>query len=234
MTLSPFFSSVEEHLLRFEDSHAKEQCEVSALFWAKCRIALRRLFGTKSLSMSDSTHLKTWVSKETRERFAAVARCQGMSDSALLKRLIELTLRTARAIDTRVTPQADTPVTRGSRLTVRLRPDDQILLRERASARGMPTATYISVLTRAHLRSLSPLPKAELLALRLTLSELGRIGRNLNQIARAANVGERVAGPDRDELRAILRVCEGLRDHVKGLLTANLKSWTQGHVDPSA
>jgi hypothetical protein len=184
--------------------------------------------------MSDGTQLKTWVSKETKERFAAVARHQEISDSALLKRLIELMLRTASAIDTTVTPRADTPATRGSRLTVRLRPDDQILLRERATARGMPAATYISVLTRAHLRSLSPLPKEELLALRRTVSELGGIGRNLNQIARAANLGEQVAGPGRDELRAILRICEGLRDHVKGLLTANIKSWRQGHVDPSA
>ncbi len=55
---------------------------------------------------------------------------------------------------------------RASRFSIRLRPDDQILLRERALARGMPAATYISVLTRAHLRSLSPLPKEELVALK--------------------------------------------------------------------
>ena len=52
---------------------------------------------------------------------------------------------------------------------IRLRPDDQILLRDRAAARGMPPATYVSVLTRAHLRSLAPLPKEELLALKRTL-----------------------------------------------------------------
>jgi len=69
---------------------------------------------------------------------------------------------------------------------IRLRPDDQILLRERAAARGMPPATYVSVLTRAHLRSLAPLPAEELLALKRTIGELGSIGRNLNQIARAA------------------------------------------------
>ena len=40
-----------------------------------------------------------------------------------------------------------------------------MLLRERAAARGMAAATYVSVLTRAHLRGLAPLPKAEWLAL---------------------------------------------------------------------
>jgi hypothetical protein len=43
--------------------------------------------------MSDGTQLKTWVSKETKERFAAVARYQGLSGSALLKRLVDLMLR---------------------------------------------------------------------------------------------------------------------------------------------
>jgi hypothetical protein len=110
-----------------------------------------------------------------------------------------------------------------------LHPDDQALLRERATARGLPAATYISVLTRAHLRSLAPLPREELLALKRTISELGSVGRNLNQIAHAANGGERVAGPSRGELRTILKACEGLRDHVRSLLSANLKSWQQGY-----
>jgi hypothetical protein len=113
-----------------------------------------------------------------------------------------------------------------------MRPDDQLLLRERASARGMAPATYVSVLVRSHLRALAPLPKEELVALRKTVSELGSIGRNLNQIARTANQGERVSGPGREDVKAMLRVCEGLRNHVRGLLSANLRSWEQGYGDP--
>ena len=108
---------------------------------------------------------------------------------------------------------------------IRLDADDQLLLRERAAARGMAPATYISVLTRAHLRSLAPLPKEELLALKRTLAELGIIGRNLNQIAHAANQGQLVTSPGRDDLRAMLRVCLTLRDNLKRVLLANLKSW---------
>jgi hypothetical protein len=113
-------------------------------------------------------------------------------------------------------------------LMIRLRPDDQILLRECAAARSMPTATYVSVLTRAHLRSLAPLPKDELLALKRTIGELGSIGRNLNQIAHAANQGQLVASPGRNDLEAMLRVCRTLRHNLKRVLAANLKSWEQG------
>jgi Mobilization protein NikA len=181
-----------------------------------------------SLTMSDGTQLKTWVARDTKARFAAVAGRQGLSESALLKRLIDLMLHTAGGGETAAVAVADR-TGRDSRLTVRLHPTDQGLLRERAAARGIPAATYVSVLTRAHLRALAPLPKAELLALKRTVAELGSMGRNLNQIAHAANRGERVTGPSREDLRAILKVCEGLRDHVRNLLTANLKSWEQGY-----
>ena len=181
--------------------------------------------------MSDCTQLKTWISIETKERFAAIARHQGLSESAMLKRLVDLMLQTAGVGEPPAIP-AQRRSRVGSRLTVRLRADDQVLLRERAAARGMPSATYVSVLTRAHLRGLAPLPKEELLALKRTVSELGSIGRNLNQIARVANQGDRISGLGREELKAMLRVCGGLRDHVKELLSANIRSWEQGHGEP--
>jgi predicted DNA binding CopG/RHH family protein len=183
-----------------------------------------------SLTMSDCTQLKTWVTKETKERFAAVARHQGLSDSALLKRLVELMLQSASVAEL-ATIEVTGRLARDARVTVRLRIDDQMLLRERATARGIPSATYLAVLARAHLRGLAPLPKAELIALKRTVSELGDLGRTLNQIARAANKGERVSGPGRDDVKAMLRVCEALRDHVKGLIRANLNSWEQGHAE---
>jgi len=182
-----------------------------------------------SLTMSDNTQLKTWVARDTKERFAAVARHQGLSDSALLKRLVDLMLHTAGGGETAVVADR---AGRDSRLTVRLHLTDQVLLRERAAARGMRAATYVSVLTRAHLRALAPLPQEELLALKRTVAELASIGRNLNQIAHAANRGERVIGPKQEDLRAMLKICQGLRDHVKTLLSANLKSWEQGYGEP--
>jgi hypothetical protein len=179
--------------------------------------------------MSDGTHLTTWVSQQTKQRFAALARQRDVSESALLKHLVELTLQTANTDGWVATPEDG--ARRVGRLSIRLRPDDQLLLRERARARGMPGATYVSVLVRAHLRSLSPLPKEELLALRRVISELGAVGRNLNQLARAANQGKPASGASRDDLRALLKVCEALRDRVKEMLVANVRSWAKGHAE---
>jgi hypothetical protein len=184
-----------------------------------------------SLTMSDGTHLTTWVTRETKDRFAAVARHQGLSDSALLKRLVELMLQGTGAVDVGAPGGADR-TSRGSRLTVRIRPDDQLLLRERAAARGMAAATYVSVLTRAHLRGLAPLPKAEWLTLEKIVTELSRFGRNINQIARAANRGESVTAPGSDHFVYFLKICEALRVNTKRLLEANAKAWQQGFEDP--
>jgi Bacterial mobilisation protein (MobC) len=115
-----------------------------------------------------------------------------------------------------------------SSLYVRLHGADRLLLHERAAARGMAKSTYVSVLVRSHLRSLTPLPKDELVALKRAVSELGAIGRNLNQIARAANQGGRVGGVGQQEFRAILKICEALRDHTKSMIKANAASWSAG------
>lgn len=96
----------------------------------------------------------------------------------------------------------------------------------------MVPATYVAVYVRSHLRALAPLPKTEYLAVRSAVLELSAIGRNLNQIARAANQGHPVPLPGTNEVRTMLRLCEALRDHVKALLLANLRSWQQGYADP--
>jgi hypothetical protein len=57
----------------------------------------------------------------------------------------------------------------------------------------------------------------------------GAIGRNLNQIARVANQTGRLGGPSVDDLHQMLRACEVLRDHIKGLVNANTASWETGY-----
>ena len=165
----------------------------------------------------------------------SIAQRQQLSESAWLRCLLEHTLKSAGATTNKLgdsaVPEPPEPIARGARLYVRLRPDDQLLLRERATARGMAAATYASVLLRAHLRNLAPLPKDELIALRRSMAELRAIGRNLNQIARAANQGARVNGPSREDLLAVLRACEGLRVHTKALLQNNIQSWEVGHAE---
>ena len=159
-----------------------------------------------------------------------LAEREQITESALVRELLETMLRRSAA-EGLTKFEAPEKVGRDARLSVRLAPEDRILLSGRATARGMPSATYVSVLVRSHLRSLAPLPKEELSALKRSVAELGAIGRNLNQIARAANQGGKPSGPGREDLRSMLRVAEALRDHVKALLRANQNSWEQGYAD---
>jgi hypothetical protein len=114
------------------------------------------------------------------------------------------------------------------RISVRLRDDDLVLLRERARARQMPTSTYVSLLVRSHLRALKPLPTAELDALRRSMLEVAAIGRNLSQIARAVNEGQWPHGPNRNDLVAMIRALTDLKDNFKRVISANLNSWDAG------
>ena len=185
----------------------------------------------KVVPMANGARLQTWLDQGTKDRFSAVARHDGLSDSALMKRLVELMLQTANAGQSASPDAGDGGRASATRVSVRLRPDDVSILQHRAAARGLRPATYISVLARTHLHRLAPLPREELLAVKRAVSELASIGRNLNQIAYAANRAERTIGPNREDLKAMLKVCGAIRDHIRGLLAANLRSWDQGYDD---
>ena len=116
---------------------------------------------------------------------------------------------------------------RGIARTLGGRPDDRLLLASRAKERGLTPATCVSVLVRAHLRNVTPLPKDELLALKQSIAELRAIGRNLNPMSHALNHG-RESAPGVHEVMSMLKVAEALRGHFKALLIANQRSWEQG------
>jgi hypothetical protein len=170
------------------------------------------------------------VTPEMKTLLRVLAEREQLTESALVRQLLEVMLRVS-AKEGFLKLNTLEKVSRDARLSIRLAPEDRFLLSGRATARGMASATYVSVLVRSHLRNLAPLPKEELLALKRSVAELGAIGRNLNQIARVANQGGRPPGPGREDLKAMLRVAEGLRDHVKVLLRANQLSWQQGHAE---
>jgi len=195
--------------------------------------------------MGATQTLKTRVTPETKARVVEIAQGELLTEAVWLRRLVakalheiharsapslEETARCAGAV-TAARGQCSKDPGRAARLYLRVRREDRLLLHERATARGMASATYLSVLLRAHLRALAPLPKEELAALKRVVAELGAVGRNLNQTARAANQGVRVAGPGREEFRAILKICEALRDHTKNLIKANTASWEMGYAE---
>jgi hypothetical protein len=187
--------------------------------------------------------LKAHVSPEIKLQAKAVAEREFLSEAAWLKRLI---LREIRACDAaRVSVDESSPAKGNCRqgreacgsdgggrpMLVRLRTEDRLLLDARAEARGMRPATYASVLLRSHMRQLTPLPKDELLALKRSIAMLASIGRNINQIAKAANQGGRIADSAGAEFRAMLKICVALRDNTKALLKANEASWETGHAE---
>jgi hypothetical protein len=186
--------------------------------------------------------LALWVARrpDVKLQAKAVAEREFLSEAAWLKRLVLREIHACDGGSEREPCWADGIVrasreTRGANghgnpILVRLPSDDRLLLDARAAARGMRPATYVSVLTRSHLRSLTPLPKEEFLALKRSIGELASIGRNINQIARAVNDGGRAPGSVREEFRAMLKICEALRENTKALLKVNEISWATGHV----
>lgn len=180
--------------------------------------------------MANTEYLKIRVPPETKARIAALAQSKLINESIWVRQAIDSTLR--QCDDTGAIPLSfRSNRLRDQRLCVRLRPDDQLLLIERAAARNMRPATYASVLMRAHLRDLAPLPAAELRGLTRAVAELSAIGRNLNQVALAINRTEQVNMPGRQEVLTMLQVCAGLRDFTKALVKANNDSWKVGHAE---
>ncbi len=171
------------------------------------------------------------VSPETKASLHALAQSRNLTDSALLQKLVEMALLQHVGVVQSEVAAPVQQVSRGARLCVRLRPEDHLLLRERAIGRGLAAATYASMLLRAHLRAMSPLPDRELAELKRAVAALGLIGRSLSQLARAAHQSGTTGGPSASDMRAILRALEGLRDHVKALMLANARAWEGEYVE---
>ena len=172
------------------------------------------------------------VGEETKVLLQSIAVREHVTESALVRQLLETLVRTSTT-ESLASGESDDTELRGERMSIRMSPDDRLLLRERSTARGMPSATYVAVLVRSHLRKLTPLPTEELAALKRSIAEaralLGAVGRNLNQIARTLNAGGRSDGPGRQHLELMLKIAEGLRDHVRALVKANEMSWERGY-----
>ena len=91
--------------------------------------------------MGGTAHLSTWIDANTKQSFAIVAARQGLSASAFLKRLVQQVLAASNSDG--VAPSMPVQA-RDARVTIRLVAEDQALLRERAAARSIPAATYLS------------------------------------------------------------------------------------------
>lgn len=178
--------------------------------------------------MTATTLIATRASSDKKARFRALATSRGMDESKLLTLMIDRVLmqNAASAAEGTVSASDSARV----RVTIRLRVGDGVRLAERAGARGMKPATYLGALARAHLRGNPSLPMRELAQLKRAVAELSACGRNLNQIARAANEGKGLSPSLLTELQGVQAVIAQLRDGTTELVKANLISWEADHA----
>ena len=187
------------------------------------------MLSSHSVRMAADAFIQLRVPLAMKAHLHVLAERERISKSALVRQLVTAMLRS------QVQPPPARldlmqPTARGARFSVRLDVEDRRLLILRASSRGMPSATYVSLLLRAHLRGVAPIPKEEILVLKRSVAELRAVGNNLNQIVKAIHQG-RPMTTGREELRGMLKIAEGLRDHIKALMIANAKSWEQGNAE---
>jgi len=182
--------------------------------------------------MSQFALIACRVPFETKVRVRQLAEREGITESTLLRQLLEVVLRTAGLGEPPLIAWA-VKVNRDARIDVRLEREDWRLLKERARARGLASATYLSYLTRSHLRGAAPLPNAEYTLVKQSVEQLSAVGRNLNQIARAMKHGDRSAGPGQADIDAMLKTTGELGQHFRALLEANSRSWRAEHAATS-
>lgn len=179
--------------------------------------------------MASTSLIAVRVESGIKQRFQALAVHQRSTESALLRRMVELSVQA-------VTPQSITALStrqrtqeRDQRVTIRLRTEDQRLLQARAAARGLAPATYVSLLVRSHLNAVVPLPEEELKAFKSSLRELAITRRYAQALVQIANKNGKLTGPHSQEVIAMIKVLEATHTRIKALLVANLKSWETGH-----
>jgi uncharacterized protein (DUF1778 family) len=175
-------------------------------------------------TMRKSSILSFRVSAEQKALINSACQRKGITESAYFRRLIEMA----------VTATGDVPLPRAehskrvpgcSRVSLRLRPDDCLLIRQRAKSEFLSMSGYGERITREHVRGHYPLPTAELEALKESIAELKGIGRRLNEVARALNQGQDATLPSTDNLRTLLTALGRVRDRFRALVDANRNSW---------
>ncbi len=181
------------------------------------------------MNASVRSSITAWSDSEKKARFAALAASRGLSQSKLLGLVIDAVL--AR---NPVDPGAEKNsgrAARGDRVSLRLRPGDGMLLRQRAQARGMKYSTYAAALIRAHVRASPPIPVQELAQLERGLAEVSALAADLRLLGRPMQ-GE--ANPKLGiELSAIVPVVERLLRQMRELVRANVLSWESADGEPS-
>lgn len=169
--------------------------------------------------MNATMLIATRASADRKARFRALASRHGMDESKLLTLLIDRVLERNAAGEASIAP-----CTR-RRVTIRLRQGDAARLAQRAAARGMKPATYLSALAHAHLSVNPPLPMGELAEVKRAVAQLSAISRNLNALPHPAGADAAISPNLAEQLQAVRATVTQLRTDMAELIKANLISW---------
>ena len=166
---------------------------------------------------------------EKKSRFAALAARRGVSQSGLLRQLMDLVL--AHCPVEPVATERHGETRERHPMTVRLRPGDRNLLRARAQRRGMNYTTYAAVLIRAHLRANPPMPLDELAQFERSLAEVSAMARRLTQVALTVR-GGRSGDPGCElNLATVVEAVQRLREELREVVRVNRISWESADVE---
>jgi hypothetical protein len=169
------------------------------------------------------------VSADTKALLLSVAAREHLTESALVRQLIETMVRTTSPVSNTSLRPCEA---RGDRMSIRLAPDDRELLTERSLSRGMAAATYVAVLVRSHLRKLAPMPPPELAALKRCIAELAAMTGLLRQLTGPSSRSAALqAETVRNDLATMLRLSQALWETIKQMVKDNRESWERGYDD---
>jgi hypothetical protein len=114
------------------------------------------------------------------------------------------------------------------RIEIRLTQGEYIAIRDVAGAAGFSVNRWIVAMIRAQLSFEPQFGEEEMSVLAASNSQLAAIGRNLNQISRALNAGDRVEPYRLKVLETLKHEIDGHLDRVNRMIRANLDRWGRG------
>lgn len=169
---------------------------------------------------------------EAKAQLAALAARHQLSESGLLAQLVQEVLRSnasGAAADAHaragIAHEAGADLPSEERITLRLRHGDRVLAAARARARGMKTATYLTLLVHNHVRASDVLPPPELDAIKAVGAQLAALGRQLRMFGLPNTSTEVDWFELRDLIACVRHEVESARQASATVVRRNLMSW---------
>lgn len=168
--------------------------------------------------------IKARIETTLRDKFRALAKTRGVTESVLLRRIILKEVEQTDGSLGLINPDSENVVV--AQMTIRMPRFLIAALKERAKTRGMAASRWVAALVQSNLIRNPVMSDDEILKLRISNRELAAIGRNINQIARALN--DTLQNSERlplDKLADLGRVIAENRAAIRALVRASQNAW---------